>query len=425
MKRFFKITLFSALCFFSFSGWALAEEKWDRVETILHIHSRYSYRGKLTPEQIVDLAMETGRIGAVIFTDEALAKISYGFVSIEKSSVFKKGLHWYLKEMERLNRKYPDLLVLSAVEVAPFYYWEKSPFSRQGVVRDWSKHLLVMGLDEAGYRSLPLVGNRSLPRGVTIYSSQNKILPYQRLIDDVRKKGGLVFWAHPEAKTIPHQFGPAQCPVTFMTDSYPEALVQTKNYTGYGIFFEGFKTIGPPGGIWDQLLAAFCRGERKDPIWAIGEIDFTEQGRSGTWVDTVKTVIFPEKRTKEGLLEALREGRMVAVRKTQEGEMVFRDFWVEDTKTKKRARLGETLVLEGSPRIHFLVSFRGSVPSVQARLIRNGEVVREWKGKLPVGKSYEDPSFPGMHSYYRLELRSEGGELLATNPIFVSRKTHR
>jgi len=480
-------------------GRAVAEEKWYRIETVLHIHSRYSYRGKLTPEQIVKNAKEKG-IRAIIFTDEALAKISYGLfpfrrvlsISVQKDSVFKKGLHRYLKEIEELNRKYPDLLVMAAVEVAPFYYWERSPLTSHGVVRDWSKHLLVMGLDEKGYRSLPLVGNGLLPlspfrikdlfrlwgalvalsgifclrkrafdyrdekgrtlgppspffqrlgwmlmvvgalslvenypyreSATSIYGAEGKILPYQRLIDDVRKKGGLVFWAHPEAKTIPHVFGPENFPVTFLTNPYPEALLETKNYMGFAIFFEGFKTIGPPGGIWDQLLLAFCRGERPNPIWAIGELDYTEEGRSATWIDTVKTILFVKEKSKAALLETLREGRMVAVRRSREGEIIFGHFWVEDTKTGRRARLGETLLVEGSPRVNFSLSFKGSVPPSQIRLIRNGEIIQEWKETLPVGKAYEDSSAKEGVSYYRLEVQSGNGDLVATNPIFVSRK---
>ena len=113
---------------------------------------------------------------------------------------------------------------------------------------------------------------------------------------------------------------------------------------------------------------------------------------------------------------------MVAIRRSREGEIVFGHFWVEDTKTTRRARLGETLLVKGSPRVNFSFSLKGSVPPSQIRLIRNGEIIQEWKETLPVGKAYEDSSFKEGVSYYRLEVQSGNGDLVATNPIFVSRR---
>lgn len=473
----------------------LAQEERIRVETAVHLHSRYSFIGKLSLEEILKHAKDKG-IDALLFTDHALVKISYGLfpfrrllrISVQKDSVFKKGLHRYLNEIKALNQKYPDLLLIPALEVAPFYYWEKSPLTQRGVVRDWNKHLLVMGLDEKGFRSLPLMGHGSVPLrpfrltdlfrawgalaialgvvcyrkkafdyrdetgrnlsppstlfraigwtllligGVSlienypyrqpafnIYSPDEKILPYQTLIDDVQKKGGLVFWAHPEGRTIPYEFSP----VTFLTDPYPQALIETKNYTGFAIFFEGFKTIGPPGGIWDQLLLEYCRGKRQRPIWAIGELDYSEEGKAMTWIDTVKTIVFSRERSQEAFLEAMKEGRMVAVRRSQEGEIVFGDFWVEDAQTGRRAHLGETLWVESFPKIGVSLSQIGTVPDVRIRLIRDGETIREKKSLLPIDETYEDPGFQSPLSYYRFEVQSDGGQLLATNPIFVSRK---
>ena len=136
MKRFFRNhtnirrVLFLALFILSISPTrTVAEEKWHRVETVLHLHSQYSFRGKLTPEDIIKNAREKG-VQALIFTDHALVKISYGLspfrrllqFSAEENSVYKKGIHRYFKELETLNRKYPDLLVIPSVEATPFYY---------------------------------------------------------------------------------------------------------------------------------------------------------------------------------------------------------------------------------------------------------------------------------------------------------------
>ncbi len=113
---------------------------------------------------------------------------------------------------------------------------------------------------------------------------------------------------------------------------------------------------------------------------------------------------------------------MVAIRRSREGEIVFGDFWVEDAQTNQRARLGETCSVEASPKIGFSLSQKGIVPDVLVRLIRDGKVIRERRGLLPIDETIEDPAFEGPLSYYRLEVRSGGGQLIATNPIFVSRK---
>lgn len=482
MKSSFKRVKLWILAFILWTGSSLlplalaGEDALHRIETIIHLHSQYSFRGTLTPEEIVRNAKEKG-IDALIFTDDALVKITYGLfpfrrllrLSVEEVSVFKKGLRRYLREIEALKKKYPDLLVIAGLEVTPFYYWEKSPLTSHGIVRDWNKHLLVIGLDEKELASLPLTGRGfptakpfhggdllrlwgvvvlgfglfclrkgAVPIGwilifvgtlssienfpfrdpVTIYHPDGKHLVYQRLIDDVQKKGGLVFWAHPEGKMMPHTFGP----VTFVTDPYPEALLETKNYTGFAVFFEGFKTIGTPGGIWDQLLMAYCRGERPSPVWAIGELDYSEEGRSATWIDTVKTIVLSKGKDARALYEALRRGRMVALRRPREGEIHFGHFWVEDTHTRRFAILGETLKSEGFPQINFAFSYRGTVPPVQIRLLRDGEIIEEWRDSLPIGKAYVDSGFEGPLSYYRIEIQSGGGDLLVTNPIFVSKK---
>lgn len=376
-----------------------ASGRWDAV---IHIHSSYSFRGLLTPEEIVALASERG-IDAVFFSDDALVKIKYGFIGIQKTSVYKKGLRRYLRELETIDRKFPDLTVVPGVEVAPHYEWDSSPFWGKGVVRNWNKHLLVYGLDEKTFRDLPFGGRGA---GET---------PYQRMIDGVVQKGGLIFWAHPEARDIPRKFGP----VTFVTDPYPESLERTDRYTGFAILFEGMKTIGIPGGIWDRLLTRYCEGKKGSPVWAIGELDYTEEGRAGTWIDTVKTVIFSETNRAPDLLEALRKGRMYALRRIRERELVLESFWVEEGSQK--ALSGETLPATDSPKIHFAVSYSDGTPkTVQVKIIRGGEILQNLALRTPVSFTVPDPEPSDRKTFYRLEIMGDRGEILLTNPIFVS-----
>ena len=453
-----------------------AAPPFKRLEAIIHLHSNFSFRGDYSPGRIVELAEEKG-IEVVLFTDDAWVKFSYGLFpfrrilnfSVQKDSVFKLGLHRYLSEIDRVQQDHPNSLVFPGLEVIPFYYWEKSPFTFHGIIRDVNKHLTLFGLNEEGFRSLPLAGRSLLPLkpfrwrdlfrlwgviplvlaiylfrrssrwsegaglvllivggialienypyrdpAVTIYGPEGKTLPYQRLIDDVRGKGGLVFWAHPEGKTIPYEAGP----VTFLTDPYPEALKETDGYTGFAILFEGMKTIGVPGGIWDQLLNDYCQGKRKEPIWATGELDYTSEGRSGTWIDTVKTVLYCRQKDHEGVFEALRHGRMYAMRRSRERELLLDEMWVGE-EGGKTGFLGEEITLSKNPKIHFaLSSSDGYSEKVQVRIIRSGEILQDLELRTPIRFTYQDPERKEGKFFYRLEVTGDDRRIL-TNPVFV------
>lgn len=419
MKKFFNIFFLFFLVFEIKEG--IAGSSFERKEAVIHLHSIYSMKGELRPEEIVQTAKETG-IDAVIFSDDALVKISYGFIGVEKTSVFRKGVHRYFQEIDTVERKFPGMTVIPGVEVAPFYYWEEPPFLGRGVVRDWNKHLLVFGLDEKSLRSLPFRGNERgwnffLSRKTSHKGSLKAEDPYQRVIDFVVANGGLIFWAHPEAKIVPKTIGP----VTFITDPYPNALKGTKRYTGFAILFEGMKTIGIPGGLWDQLLNEYCLGLRHQPVWAIGELDYTREGHANTWINSVKTVLFCREEGREGVLEAFRQGRMYAVRRSRVKEMILKEYWIGNEKVK--GFLGEEIVLFENPKINFTVSFSDhSSQEIHVRVIRNGDVIRELEFQTPVSFHHEDPLDREGRYFYRLEIKGGSEQILLTNPIFVTRR---
>jgi len=414
MKKYARFLMCMVFIFLTLSGTSLAA--YERLNTIVHLHSTYSFRGTLSPEAIVELA-RVKEIDAILFSDDALVKINYGIFGIEKTSVFKKGLSKYFETLQQIHQKNPNLIILPGLEVSPFYVWERSPFSGKGLLRDWNKHLLVYGLSKEEFLSLPMKGHQKglfFLRGFPNRANESKT-PYQDFIDDVVRKGGLVFWAHPEAKMVPKKIGP----VTFRTDPYPKALRETAGYTGFAILFEGMKTIGIPGGIWDKLLIEYLEGKRTSPIWAIGELDFTESGRAQTWIDTVKTVLFVETKSAQGVLEALRKGRMYAVRRLPGKELVLHHFWVQNEKGE-RATFGESLTVSGIPEVHFDLSFSDDVSrSVRVLIIRNGQVIEEVEKETPLSFTYEDVYSSDHSSFYRLEIRGERGELILTNPIFT------
>ena len=94
-------------------------------------------------------------------------------------------------------------------------------------------------------------------------------LPYQNLINYVGKKGGMVFWAHPDVEAKQDVNG-----IDLHTRPYPEELLKTSTYTGFAVLVEGMKFTGRIGGGWDEVLKEYINGQRKKPVWAIGELDY-------------------------------------------------------------------------------------------------------------------------------------------------------
>ncbi|MFN3476311.1 MAG: hypothetical protein ACK4Z6_01975, partial [Candidatus Methylomirabilales bacterium] len=100
------------------------------------------------------------------------------------------------------------------------------------------------------------------------------IEPYQRIIDFARARGGFVFWSFPEARDLHREtFGPLGT-VTVRTEPYPEALLQSQGYTGFGAVYQDTVTVTEPGQEWDQLLLEYMEGRRGRPVWGIGELGY-------------------------------------------------------------------------------------------------------------------------------------------------------
>ncbi|NJN70157.1 MAG: hypothetical protein HC801_07690 [Nitrospira sp.] len=90
--------------------------------------------------------------------------------------------------------------------------------------------------------------------------------PYQDLIDKAVERGALVFWSMTEARDFSqHSFGPLGT-VTIKTEPHPEALVLTRDYTGFGGLYQDVRRVVAPGSVWDQLLQSkMTTGKRHSP----------------------------------------------------------------------------------------------------------------------------------------------------------------
>jgi hypothetical protein len=337
---------------------------------------------------------------------------------------------------------------------------------------NWHRHLVTLGLEKyADYRNLPVVGNpRGLRRSfnpfalwpvvllvfavwlwllkVKIYKAQKIIAaliaalgllffwnnwpffklkfdqyhdsgvrPYQNYIDYVNARGGLVFWAHPEAAYKLHMVG-----IDFITPEHSATLAQTQGYAGFCIFPEGSRQVGRPKGLWDELLLEYCRGVRKTPVWAIAGLSF-EKGDLSQAMKNRQTVIITSERSRRAVVDALRNGKMYALEGHRSADFSLDEFYVTDEGGLVKAGSGETAKVKDNPRLHISGRFTKRQTRVEIRVIRNGSIFKRYILETPFNIVCADKHTPdaNVKSYYRLEIVSKGLHLVS-NPIFVEGK---
>ena len=302
-----------------------------QVPGVIHVHTTFS-SGSHSLDELVNMAKEKG-INVLIPTDHDLVVMEYGLFPlrnlikkrIERNSVIKMGPEKYLAAIKQINDTQDDVIVIPGVQSSPFYYWTGNPFEGNLTAHGYRKEVLIIGMtDPEDYRNLPLphrgfstnhittyipqviVFFISLILGVYLYFQKGTyrffgigigflsillminhhpfqsskydpyygdqgIQPFQDLIDYVQNRNGLTFWAHPESKYAREGVGIG--PVTLQTKPYPDALLESKNYTGFVAIYGENTTADAPGKQWDQVLLEYCEGKREQPVWIISGAD--------------------------------------------------------------------------------------------------------------------------------------------------------
>jgi hypothetical protein len=436
------------------------------------------------------------KIKVIIICDRDLMRWEYGVgplrnilkKKVEDSSILKYGARRYWDEFNKIKNDNPDLVVIPGVESAPFYYWNGDLFQSNLEIRDWHKHLISIGLNEAkDLEYLPVIGNKKalqlpfnlknliffwpisllaagflyLKKRVCDYKDQSGkqlgpgskkdqklgilliavalllladnfpftfyrfdqyhgssgIKPYQEYIDYVKERNGLVFWAHPEARNVDKD-----SQVSIRTEDHSFDLLQSKGYSGFGIFFEGFKTVGKINGIWDSLLKEYCAGIRKDPVWATGFLSFDSTGKLEDSLKALKTVLLLPKINDQEVLKALKNGKMYSALGSDSSGFVLNDFTVSDPQSKEEKIMGEWLNTAGAPLVRIKADFLNGQPRLfKIKLIRNGEVINDFETLAPADITFLDAQAPATGNfYYRLEIHGPQLEAV-TNPIFIRR----
>ncbi|MDO8141018.1 MAG: hypothetical protein Q6358_05920 [Candidatus Brocadiales bacterium] len=482
MNNKIKIFLVCLACFLFFSSKDKANcDEYKLFTGVIHLDSTIS-GGKLPPDEMARIAHDAG-VEIAVFTDHDTMRWEYGlpplrkFIRkvVEKGSIHSYGEANYINTISGLNQKYPDMLIMHGAEAIPFYWWKGSYFTKDLEMMDGHKHILVMGLNDASdYKNLPSIG-KGYPRRISsdtlvslwplsffvfgwlLFSSAKEgvvatlqktasvicllmgiiltinnfpfssprydqyhgdrgIAPYQTVIDYVNSRGGVTFWAHPEVEDVNKEAGG----VKLITKPYHEDLLKAQNYTGFAAFAEGIKYMAPPGGVWDQILNQYCKGERERPVWAIGEVDFGDEYTFS--IKDSQTIFLLKEKNEKAVIEALKVGRVYAAHLYGEKSpaLVLDTFIIEDTAQSSKAYMGEELKTDKNPQLKIHVSLPETAKDVKYKIdiIRSGEVIHRFESTGNTEMIYEDKYVkPGEKIYYRLDI--DGPSRILSNPIFV------
>jgi hypothetical protein len=429
---------------------------------------------------ITDIASQAERqkIDVVLFGDLARNSIEFGVKPFERifkdihqgPSVLDRGAGGYISEIKDNDRKFEHTLLIPGVETIPFYFWTGSNYDKNLTAHNWDKHLLVFGIPSVqDYEQLPLPNSnfskeytQELLKNFTIlsfifmltvgavykgylriitvplmllfalltlnnhpfqsspydpYNGDQGMKPYQNLIDFATSKGALVFWNHMEATTGINQKGS----LSLETMPYPDDLLKTKNYTGFQAVGDQPIVQTDPGQQWDQVLMEYQNGNRKRPVWGFGSNDYLCENQNGDNLGSVRTIFLVRESSNDTVLDAMRKGRMYAVRQTDANRLSLDEFVVKDQKSGNQVTIGQELVATDFPTVNMkLRSVQGGTKTAQIEIIRNGALVKEETVSLPYDLTWRDLGIDRIKPvYYRIKATVSPTDYLVSNPIFV------
>ena len=429
---------------------------------------------------IKDIAKQSERLGidAVIFGDYARNSIEFGpkpFERIFKNktegpSILGRGASGFISEIKDNDRQIKETILIPGSETSPFYYWSGSNYDGNLTAHNWDKHLLIVGLSTAPeYEQLPLQNSnfslnytdrllqqfiimgflfmvsvaavymgyvRALTAPLMVlfllmtfnnhpfqsspfdaYHGDQGMKPYQNMIDYANSKGAMVFWNHMESNSGIRRHGTTK----LKTLPYPEDLLKTKNYTGFQVIGDHQIQQIEAGQQWDQVLMEYVRGQRQQPVWGYGGNNHLCEDQNNNKLGSVRTVFLVREKKRDTLLDAMRKGRMYAVRQNAGNRLSLDEFFIEDQKTGRQATLGQELTLTDFPTLKIkLRSIKGKNNTAQIQIIRNGILVKQETMSLPYKLTWRDLSNKqGERAYYRIKVSINSIEHLVSNPIFV------
>ncbi len=447
-----------------------------QIDGVADIKTNFS-EGCSSIQDIVNQA-ERQKIDVILFADYARNSMEFGIEPFERifkniisgPSVLNRGVGGYLSEIKENDRQFERTLLIPGVETIPFYFWTGSNYDKNLTAHNWDKHLLVFGMDAAqDFEQLPLPNSnfskkythellnnfiiigfifmvtvgavyKGYYRKITVplmlffalmtlnnhpfqsspfdpYHGDQGMEPYQNLIDFATSKGALVFWNHMETDSGINQKGTT----VLETLPYPDDLLKTRNYTGFQAVGDNPIRQTDPGQQWDQVLMEYLNGKREHPVWGFGGNDYFCEEQKGDRLGSVRTIFLVRERNNDTVLDAMKNGRMYAVRQADANRLSLDEFVVEDQKAGNQVTMGQELVATDFPAIKLkLRSVQGGNKTAQIQIIRNGSLVKAETVSLPYELTWRDVGVDRKSpAYYRVKAQVSPEDHLVSNPIFV------
>ena len=202
---------------------------------------------------------------------------------------------------------------------------------------------------------------------------------------------------------------------------YPDDLLKTQNYTGFQVVGDKPIVQTDPGQQWDQVLMEYLDGKREQPVWGIGSNDYLCENQNEDSLGSTRTIFLVRESNNDTVLDAMRKGRMYAVRQTDANRLSLDEFVVKDQKAGNQVTMGEELVATDFPDINMKIrSVKGGNKTAQIQIIRNGALVKEETVSLPYELAWRDLSINRIKPvYYRIKATVSPTDHLVSNPIFV------
>jgi hypothetical protein len=207
--------------------------------------------------------------------------------------------------------------------------------------------------------------------------------------------------------------------VTASSAGCGDYVSETRGLTAFAALDLGGPSNHCAGCGWDAALTQFSRSGEPQPFWAEAERDFYGNRGHISFADTM-TIFLVRKPSREEILDALREGRMYAVRAESGKTLRLFDFRVVSG--------GSEAVSGGTVEAHGPVRVTGTIGSTaregklfRAKLISNGRAVREFSGRTPYKFDFTFDA-PAGGGYFRLAVDNYRRPALISNPIFVKGK---
>ncbi len=273
--------------------------------------------------------------------------------------------------------------------------------------------------------ALYFINNR--PFSVTRYSQykNNKLEPFQNLINYVNSNNALAFWSHPEME-MKGEYGPFLFnkfgKVILHSLPYLDDVESTQGHNGLAGLYGDAITAYLPGKTWDRILRQYCQGTRTVRPVIIGEIDY----HMDRPLDLILTVVQVSQKNKREILNALKDGKSYAIMGG-----ITRHLSINEAKIlslNKSANMGETLIAD-EEEISLSISGEwqtsnaaSKMPIGEVFIILNGRMVHQLTmNNSPFSLSQKIKIDPLEKKQYVRFYMKFGGDTLLSNPMFIEK----